>query len=60
MLYEVITPDDYARGEIIHGLDNPEPAGCKVFHAGTALLDGNVVTNGGRVLCITALGDTVV
>jgi len=32
---------------------------AKVFHAGTKLIDGNVVTNGGRVLCVTALGDTV-
>jgi phosphoribosylamine--glycine ligase len=30
-----------------------------VFHAGTALKDGHVVTSGGRVLCVTALGDTV-
>jgi phosphoribosylamine---glycine ligase len=32
---------------------------CVVFHAGTALRDGQLVTNGGRVLCVTALGDTV-
>lgn len=48
-------PDNYARGEVIRGLDAPEPVGCKVFHAGTALRDGEVVTNGGRVLCVTAL-----
>ena len=30
-----------------------------MFHAGTALKDGKVVTNGGRVLCVTALGDKV-
>jgi phosphoribosylamine---glycine ligase len=52
-------PDDYARGEVIHGLEGSETAGCKVFHAGTALREGNVVTNGGRVLCVTALGETV-
>jgi phosphoribosylamine--glycine ligase len=52
-------PDDYARGEVIRGLENPEPAGCKVFHAGTALREGELVTNGGRVLCVTALGATV-
>ena len=52
-------PDDYAKGEVIQGLDAPEPPGCKVFHAGTALRDGQVVTNGGRVLCVTALGGTV-
>jgi phosphoribosylamine--glycine ligase len=34
-------------------------AGEKVFHAGTATQDGTVVTAGGRVLCVTALGDSV-
>ena len=51
-------PDNPRRGDEITGL----PAGaedCHVFHAGTALHDGKVVTNGGRVLCVTALGDTV-
>ncbi len=52
-------PDDYAKGEVITGLDAPEPQGCKVFHAGTMLRDGTLVTNGGRVLCVTALGATV-
>jgi phosphoribosylamine--glycine ligase len=52
-------PDDYAKGEVIRGIDASEPAGCKVFHAGTALRDGEVVTSGGRVLCVTALGATV-
>ena len=31
----------------------------RVFHAGTSLVDGRVLTSGGRVLCVTALGDTV-
>ena len=39
-----------------HGEDD---ADSHVFHAGTTLVDGNVVTAGGRVLCVTALGDTV-
>ena len=52
-------PDDYTKGEVIQGLDVAEPPGCKVFHAGTTLRDGQVVTNGGRVLCVTALGGTV-
>lgn len=52
-------PDTYAKGRIISGLDKPEPAGSKVFHAGTELNDGQVVTHGGRVLCATALGSTV-
>jgi phosphoribosylamine--glycine ligase len=34
--------------------------GVKVFHAGTRLADDRVVTDGGRVLCVTALGETVV
>jgi phosphoribosylamine--glycine ligase len=52
-------PNDYPKGEIIAGLREEEEADCKVFHAGTSLKDGLIVTNGGRVLCITALGDTV-
>ncbi|MCT8979902.1 phosphoribosylamine--glycine ligase [Shewanella algae] len=51
-------PDDYRKGDIIEGLSlgNNE---AKVFHAGTKMVDGHVVTNGGRVLCATALGNTV-
>jgi phosphoribosylamine--glycine ligase len=46
-------------GEPIEGLDNV-PGGVKVFHAGTHLdLDGTVRTAGGRVLCVTALGDNL-
>jgi phosphoribosylamine--glycine ligase len=52
-------PGDYARGTAIPALPVNEPADGKVFHAGTALQDGRVVTAGGRVLCATALGDTV-
>ncbi len=52
-------PGDYNKGDIIYGLDAPEAADCKVFHAGTALRDTDVVTNGGRVLCVTALGASV-
>lgn len=52
-------PSDYAKGDIISGLPTSEIEGQKVFHAGTAEKDGNVVTNGGRVLCATALGNTV-
>lgn len=51
-------PGDYARGEVIDGL-GAEPDGVKTFHAGTRLQDGQVLTNGGRVLCVTALGATV-
>jgi phosphoribosylamine--glycine ligase len=52
-------PGDYARGEPIHGLPDDEQEGSKLFHAGTTQRDGQVVTNGGRVLCATALGDRV-
>ena len=52
-------PGDYAKGDVIEGLPQAEEAGVKVFHAGTAEQDGRVVTAGGRVLCVTALGDTV-
>jgi len=53
-------PGNYAKGKVITGLD--EASNLKdvmVFHAGTAEKDGDIVTNGGRVLGVTALGDTV-
>ena len=53
-------PGSYAKGAEITGLPQGEEDGLKVFHAGTALQDGRVVTSGGRVLCATALGNTVV
>ncbi|HEJ7935806.1 phosphoribosylamine--glycine ligase [Serratia marcescens] len=52
-------PGDYRNGEVIQGLPQQESADGKVFHAGTRLQDNDVVTSGGRVLCVTALGDTV-
>ncbi|GGD70295.1 phosphoribosylamine--glycine ligase [Lacimicrobium alkaliphilum] len=52
-------PGSYAKGLEISGLGEGESQSAKVFHAGTSLLDGKVVTNGGRVLCATALGKTV-
>ena len=51
-------PDSPRRGDAITGLDR-EAADVKVFHAGTAQEDGSVVVTGGRVLCVTALGDSV-
>ena len=47
------------KGDVINGLDVADTDKTKVFHAGTALKDGKVVTAGGRVLCATALGQTV-
>ncbi len=52
-------PDGYDKGDAIHGLDDADSDTVKVFHAGTAEKDGQVVTSGGRVLCVTALGDSV-
>ncbi|MCG9665436.1 Phosphoribosylamine--glycine ligase [Vibrio mediterranei] len=52
-------PASYNKGDVISGLPTTEVEGEKVFHAGTTDKDGNVVTNGGRVLCATALGNTV-
>lgn len=53
-------PDKYATGDTIDGLQNTQPD-VEVFHAGTDLdKDGAVVTNGGRVLCVTALGNDIV
>jgi len=52
-------PGAYRRGERIEGLADAAAEGVKVFHAGTAQADGEVVTTGGRVLCVVGLGDTV-
>ena len=52
-------PGDYAKGAAIKGLDAACALEGKVFHAGTALKDGQVVTAGGRVLCATAMGASV-
>ena len=49
-------PGSYPKGLAISGLDAAEAAGCTVFHAGTALREGQVVTAGGRVLTVTAFG----
>ena len=52
-------PGSYKKGDVISGLPEMDTAGEKAFHAGTTLADGQVVTSGGRVLCATALGNTV-
>ena len=46
-------------GDVINTWDSPDVAGTKVFHAGTRIEGEHVVTAGGRVLCVCALGDTV-
>ncbi|MGA0934464.1 MAG: phosphoribosylamine--glycine ligase [Pseudohongiellaceae bacterium] len=53
-------PDSYAKGKVISGYDaDGDSEDCKIFHAGTRTDGDHVVTNGGRVLCATALGDNV-
>ncbi len=52
-------PGSYHKGDVISGLPDTDTDGEKVFHAGTRLNGDRVVTNGGRVLCATALGNTV-
>jgi len=53
-------PGDYVQGKTINGVDKPDLGpDLKVFHAGTAMKDQHIVTSGGRVLCVTALGESV-
>lgn len=52
-------PGSYPKGDVINGLPETERDDRKVFHAGTAEREGQIVTAGGRVLCATALGDSV-
>ena len=52
-------PGSYNKGDVITGLELNTADDAKTFHAGTSLDNGNVVTNGGRVLCATALGNNV-
>ncbi|OBP14057.1 phosphoribosylamine--glycine ligase [Rheinheimera sp. SA_1] len=52
-------PDDYRKGDVISGLPQADNLEAKVFHAGTKLEEGKVLTAGGRVLCATALGANV-
>ncbi|BBP42861.1 phosphoribosylamine--glycine ligase [Thiosulfativibrio zosterae] len=53
-------PDEYQKGDVIEGLESANASDLKVFHAGTALDANNkVITAGGRVLCVTALGENV-
>ncbi|MCW8934093.1 MAG: phosphoribosylamine--glycine ligase [Gammaproteobacteria bacterium] len=52
-------PDNYNKGDVISGLDGLDTYKTKVFHAGTAIKDEQIVTNGGRVLCACGMGNNV-
>ncbi len=52
-------PGSYPKGDVISGLRTDYASDAKVFHAGTKQVENDVVTAGGRVLCATALGETV-
>ncbi len=54
-------PDTPRKGDVIHGLPAGNSSGddAHIFHAGTSEVNGHVITNGGRVLCVTALGENV-
>jgi len=52
-------PDSYNKGDVISGLEGLDTHKTKVFHAGTAIKDEQVITNGGRVLCACGMGNTV-
>jgi len=52
-------PDSYSKGHAISGLDSAKGGAYQVFHAGAALVNGEVVTSGGRVLCVCALANSV-
>jgi phosphoribosylamine--glycine ligase len=52
-------PESYDKGKPISGLERAAGKDVKVFHAGTRLEGGRVVTDGGRVLCVVGAGETV-
>jgi phosphoribosylamine--glycine ligase len=52
-------PGEYTKGAVIKGLDTVTTEAVKVFHSGTAQQGEQVITNGGRVLCVTALGEDI-
>jgi len=51
-------PNDYKKGKVINGLNTMDDD-IMIFHAGTILKDGNVVTNGGRVMAVTCMEENV-
>ena len=53
-------PNSTKKGDVIHGLNSGFPNEVKVFHAGTANNANHIITAGGRVLCVTGLGETII
>ena len=53
-------PNSTKKGDVINGLNSGFPDAVKVFHAGTANNANHIVTAGGRVLCVTGLGETII
>ena len=51
-------PDNARKGDVIDGIPAETPE-CVTFHAGTTIVDGTLQTNGGRVLCVVGLGDSI-
>lgn len=52
-------PESYSKGHVITGLEDANRTGARVFHAGTQLLNDQVITSGGRVLCVCAMADNI-
>jgi len=52
-------PEGYTKGHVITGLEDASLTGSRVFHAGTQMRDGDIVTAGGRVLCVCAMAGSV-
>ena len=52
-------PESASKGDVITGIDTIDDENVKVFHAGTGQDENKLVTAGGRVLCVTSLGQTV-
>lgn len=52
-------PGDYEKGYEVRGLDKINPEDSVLFHMGTAVKDGKILTNGGRIFCITSYGRSV-